>query len=128
MHLLITTCCFVHVCNLLPLDTQCQYDAIMPLEGFLTLIGGAGVPYLRGRGRMDLHTGKIILKKPQLEINSFHLCLCASLSLFQFMSSIRCLVKLDELYKQKDESTIPDFQHKTRLWAEVIRISQEVCG
>ena len=32
----------------LPLDTQSQHDAIVALEGFLTLVGGAGVPHLRG--------------------------------------------------------------------------------
>lgn len=54
MHLFITACVvYVHVCILLPLDTQCQYDAIMTLESFLTLVGGAGVPYLRGREEMD---------------------------------------------------------------------------
>lgn len=40
-------CCFV--CFLLPLDAQSQNDAVVPLEGFLTLVGGAGVPYLRAR-------------------------------------------------------------------------------
>lgn len=49
LHVMITACAaYVHVCILLPLDTQRQYDAIMTLEGFLTLVGGAGVPYLRG--------------------------------------------------------------------------------
>lgn len=50
LHLMITTCdVHLHVCVLLPLDAQSQYDAIMTLEGFLTLVGGAGVPYLRER-------------------------------------------------------------------------------
>lgn len=59
---MITECVvFVHVCILLPLDTQCQYDAIVTLKGFLTLVGGAGVPYLRGKGTLIdiLQKGKI---------------------------------------------------------------------
>ena len=45
---------------MLPLDAQCQYDAIMTLKGFLTLVGGAGVPNLRGEE--DIHIFKKKLK------------------------------------------------------------------
>lgn len=50
MHLM-TAAFIVYVKNsiLLPLDTECQYDAIMTLEGFLTFVGGAGIPHLRGK-------------------------------------------------------------------------------
>lgn len=53
LYMHVTECVvLVHVCILLPLDTQRQYDAIVTLEGLLTLVGGAGVPYLRGEGTM----------------------------------------------------------------------------
>lgn len=42
-------CAFVCVCVFSPLDTECQYDAVVTLQGFLTLVRGAGVPYLRKR-------------------------------------------------------------------------------
>lgn len=46
---------YMQVCILLPLDTQSQYDAIMTLKGFLTLVGGAGVPYLKRKDEMHKH-------------------------------------------------------------------------
>lgn len=52
MHLMITaTTVNVHVWILLPLDTQCQHNTIMTLKGFLTLVGGAGVPHLRKKSQ-----------------------------------------------------------------------------
>lgn len=60
MHLMITVfVVYVNVCILLPLDTQRQYDAIMTLESFLTLVSGAGVPHLRGRGETDAHNANM---------------------------------------------------------------------
>lgn len=38
----------------LPLDTQSQYNTIMTLKGFLTFIGGAGVPHLRREGEKQI--------------------------------------------------------------------------
>lgn len=57
VHFMMRVCVvYVHVCILLPLDTQSQYDAIMTFQGFLTLVGGAGVPHLRGREERPQHT------------------------------------------------------------------------
>lgn len=37
--------------TMLPLYAQCQDDAVVTLEGFLTFVGGACVPHLKGNGR-----------------------------------------------------------------------------
>lgn len=48
-------CMCVNVYVMLPLDTQSQYNSIMTLEGFLTLVGGAGVPHLTVSKEMQKH-------------------------------------------------------------------------
>lgn len=84
MHLM-TVAFIVYAKNsiLLPLDTECQYDAIMTLEGFLTFVGGAGIPHLRGK--INECNVKGLKKKDTYKCFWICVCPCAFLE-FRFGS------------------------------------------